>query len=66
MRLGSALIGMSRQELGHLGFDRLRQQRPGSLSQHFDQCISNLVRHRWILQRKNVIVTHGVFTPLQG
>ena len=20
---------------------------------------------RWILQRKNVIVTHGVFTPLQ-
>ena len=56
---------MSRQELGHLRFDRLRQQRPGSLSQHFGQRVPNLVRHRWILQRKNVIVTHGVFTPLQ-
>jgi hypothetical protein len=30
-----ALIGMPGQELRHLRFDRLRQQRPGSLSQHF-------------------------------
>ena len=60
-----ALIGMPRQEFGHFRFDRLRQQSSGSLSQHFGQYIPNLVRYRWLLQRKNVIVTHGVFTPLQ-
>ena len=62
---GIQLVGMPGQELGHLRFNRLRQQRPSSLSQHFGQRVPNLVRHRWILQRENVIVTHGVFTPLQ-
>ncbi len=58
-----ALIAMPRQKLRHLSFDRLRQQRTGPFAQHFRQRVTNLVRHRWILQRKNVIVTHGVFTP---
>jgi hypothetical protein len=27
--------------------------------------VANLIRHAWILQRQNVIVTHGIFAPLQ-
>jgi len=38
------LISMPRQELGHLRFNRLRQQRPSPLSQHFGQRVLNLVR----------------------
>jgi hypothetical protein len=55
-----AFIGMPGPKFRHLRFDRLGQQRPGSRSQHFSQRVPNLVRHRWILQRENGIVTHGV------
>ncbi|MCC7326018.1 MAG: hypothetical protein IT521_04350 [Burkholderiales bacterium] len=60
-----AFVGMPSQELGHLRFNRLRQQRPGSLSKHFGQRVLNLVRHCRILKDKNIIVTHDPFTSAQ-
>lgn len=43
----------------YLRLDRLRQQRTRAFTRHLGQRVANLVRHRWILQTKNVIVAHG-------